>query len=116
MAFDEADHRLFIACRSPAKLIVLNTDSGATVTTLDVSGDADDVFYDAKRRRLYAICGEGYVDIIEQTDSDHYKRTVKVPTASGARTGLFVPERDALFIAVPHRGAQPAEVRRYQVK
>ena len=116
MAFDEANHRLFIVCRSPAKLIVLNTDSGKTVTSLDVSGDADDVFYDAKRRRLYAICGEGYVDIIEQTDSDHYKRLTKVSTASGARTGLFVPERDDLFIAVPHRGAQAAEIRRYQVR
>lgn len=116
MAFDEANHRLFIVCRSPAKLIVLNTDSGNTVTTLDVSGDADDVFYDAKRRRLYAICGEGYLDIIEQTDSDHYKRLTKVPTASGARTGLFVPERDSIFVAVPHHGGQKAEIRCYQVK
>ena len=116
MALDEASHRLFIACRTPAKLIALNTDSGATVATLDISGDADDVFYDAKRRRLYAICGEGFVDIIEQTDADHYKRAVKVPTASGARTGLFVAERDGLFIAVPHRGTQAAEIRRYRVR
>ncbi|MEY2490738.1 MAG: hypothetical protein QOC70_2680 [Verrucomicrobiota bacterium] len=116
MALDEANHRLFIACRNPAKLVVLNVDSGDTVTTLDISGDADEVFYDAKRRRLYAICGAGYVDIIEQTDSDHYKRAVKVPTASGARTGLFVAERDDLFIAVPHRGTQAAEIRRYQVR
>ena len=28
MALDEANHRLFIACRNPAKLVVLNTDSG----------------------------------------------------------------------------------------
>ena len=116
MAFDEVSHRLFIACRNPAKLDVLNSDSGGTVTTLDISGDADDVFYDARRRRLYAICGEGYVDIIEQADSNHYKRAVKVPTASGARTGLFVPERNDLFIAVPHRGTQAAEIRRYQVR
>lgn len=115
MAFDEANHRLFIACRSSAKLIVLNSESGKTVTSLDISGDADDVFYDAKRRHLYAICGEGYVDIIEQTDSDHYKRLTKIPTASGARTGLFVPKRDGLFVAVPHRGKQAAEIRRYQV-
>ena len=115
MAFDETNHRLFIACRTPAKLVVFGTDSGDTVTTLDISGDADDVFYDSKRHRLYAICGEGYVDIIEQTDSDQYKRAMKVPTASGARTGLFVAERDDLFIAVPHRGRQAAEIRRYQI-
>lgn len=116
MALDEAHHRLFIACRTPAKLVVLNTDSGGTLTAFDICGDADEVFYDAKRHRLYAICGEGYVDIIEQTDSDHYQRAMKIPTASGARTGFFALERDALFIAVPHRGAQAAEIRRYQVK
>jgi DNA-binding beta-propeller fold protein YncE len=116
MAFDEANHRLLIACRSPAKLIVLNTDSGDVVTTLDIAGDPDDVFYDAKRRRLYAICGAGYVEIIEQEDPNTYKPAGKVPIASGARTGLFVPQGDALFIAVPHRGTQPAEIRRYQVQ
>jgi len=116
MALDEASHRLFIACRSPSKLVVLNTDSGDTVTTLDISGDADEVFYDAKTRRLYLICGAGSVDIIEQTNSDHYKPAAKVPTANGARTGFFVAERGDLFIAVPHRGTQAAEIRRYQVK
>jgi hypothetical protein len=116
MALDEASHRLFIACRNPAKLVVLHTDSGETVTTLDISGDADEVFYDEKRRHLYAICGAGFVDIIEQADLDHYKRVARIPTASGARTGLFVAERDDLFIAVPHRGTQAAEIRRYQVK
>src|SRR5204863_1989070 len=111
-----ANHRLFLACRNPAKLVVLNTASGDVVTSLDISGDADDIFYDSKRHRLYAICGEGYVDIVEQADSDHYKRAVKVPTASGARTGLFVAERDDLFIAGPHRGAQAAEIRCYRVR
>jgi hypothetical protein len=116
MAFDESNHRLFIGCRNPAKLVVLSTDSGDVVTSLDISGDSDDVFYDAKRHRLYAICGAGYVEIIEQADPNRYKPAAKVPTASGARTGLFVPERDALFIAVPHRGRQAAEIRRYQVQ
>jgi DNA-binding beta-propeller fold protein YncE len=116
MAFDEANHRLFIGCRNPAKLVVLNTDSGDVVTTVDISGDPDDVFYDAKRRRLYAICGARYVEIIGQADPNTYKPAAKVPTASGARTGLFVPERDALFIAVPHRGTQAAEIRQYRVQ
>ena len=116
IALDEADHRLFIACRNPAKLVVLNPDSGAVVTTLDISADADEVFYDAKRRRLYTICGEGFIDVIEQTDADHYRRSAKIPTAEGARTGFFNSERDELFVAVPHRGARSAEIRRYKIK
>ena len=116
MAFDEANHRLLIGCRTPPKLVVLNTESGNVVASIDISGDPDDVFYDSKRRRIYAICGAGKIDIIEQTDANTYKAFAKVDTANGARTGFFVPERDNLFIAVPHRGSQAAEIRCYQVR
>ncbi len=116
MALDETNHRLFVGCRLPSKLIVLNTESGNVVATILISGDPDDVFYDSKRHRIYAICGAGKIDIIEQTDANNYKAVTKISTADGARTGLFVPERDSLFIAVPHRGSQAAEIRWYQVK
>ena len=116
MAIDETDHRLFIGCRLPSKLVVLNTDSGDVVTKIDISGDPDDVFYDAKRHRIYAICGTGKIDVVEQIDPKTYKTLTKVDTAEGARTGLFVPERDTLFVAVPHRGSQRAEIRCYAVE
>jgi YVTN family beta-propeller protein len=116
MALDEANHRLFIGCRLPSKLVVLNTDSGDVVTKIDISGDPDDVFYDAKRHRIYAICGAGKIDVVEQIDPKTYTTLTKVDTAEGARTGLFVPERDTLFVAVPHRGSQRAEIRCYAVE
>lgn len=116
MALDEADHRLIIACRMPSKLIVLNTDSGDVVAKVDISGDTDDLFYDSKRHRIYAICGSGTVDIIEQTDANNYRALSKVDTAEGARTGWFAPERDTLFVAVPHRGSQSAEIRAYRIE
>jgi DNA-binding beta-propeller fold protein YncE len=116
MALDEADRRLFIGCRLPSKLVVLNTDSGDVVAKIDISGDPDDVFYDSKRHRIYAICGAGKIDIIEQNDANTYKASAKIDTANGARTGLFVPERDTLFVAVPHRGSQQAEIRCYAVE
>ena len=116
MTLDETDHRLFIGCRIPSKLVVLNTDSGEVVASIGISGDADDVFYDRKRHRIYAICGAGKIDIIEQTNPNTYKGVGKVDTATGARTGLFVPDRDSLFVAVPHHGSQAAEIRCYQIK
>ena len=116
IALDEANHRLFVGCRLPSRLVVLNTDSGDVVAKIDISSDPDDVFYDNKRHRIYAICGSGKIDIIEQTNPKTYKALTKVDTANGARTGLFVPERDTLFVAVPHRGSQQAEIRSYQVE
>ncbi|PYJ71692.1 MAG: hypothetical protein DME76_01005, partial [Verrucomicrobia bacterium] len=116
MALDEANHRLFVGCRLPSKLIVLNTESGDVVAKIDISGDPDDLFYDSKRHRIYAICGAGKIDIVEQTDPNMYTALTKVNTADGARTGLFVSERDTLFVAVPHRGSQQAEIRTYRVE
>src|SRR5438046_6556392 len=116
MALDEANHRLFVGCRLPSKLVVLNMESGDLVAKIDISGDPDDVFYERKRHRVYAICGAGKIDIIEQTNPNTYTTSTNVNTADGARTGLFVSERDILFVAVHHRGSQKAEVRAYHVE
>src|SRR5437899_7357340 len=97
----------------PSKMIVLDAESGNVVASIDISGDPDDIFYDTKRHRIYAICGAGKIDIIEQTDANSYKVSAKIDTADGARTGLFVAARGTLFFAVPHGGSQQAEIRRY---
>src|SRR5947207_5795032 len=100
MALDEANHRLFVGCRLPSKLVVLNTKSSNIVAKIDISDDPDEVFYDSKRHCIYAICGAGKIDIIEQTNANTYKGSGKIDTANGARTGLFVPESDTMFVAV----------------
>ena len=116
MALDEAHHRLFVGCRIPSKLIVLDTESDKAVASVGIAGDPDEVFYDSKRHRIYTICGAGKIEIIEQADANNYKAVTKLDTAEGARTGLFVSERNMLFVAVPHRGSQRAEIRCYQIE
>ena len=113
MGLDEADGRLFLGCRRPAKLLVYDTRSGTLVTAVDIVGDTDDLFYDSAKKRLYVIGGEGFITVLEQQDADHYRQLQKLPTSGGARTGLFVPELGKLFLAVPHRGNQRAEIRVY---
>jgi DNA-binding beta-propeller fold protein YncE len=116
MALDETNHRLFVGTRSPAKLLVLDTETGTQVTSLDSSGDTDDIFYDSENKRIYVSGGEGAISVFEQTDPDTYSLIGKVDTAEGARTSLFVPDSGTLYLAVPHRGAQQAEVRAFQTK
>jgi DNA-binding beta-propeller fold protein YncE len=116
MALDEANHRLFVGCRVPSKLVVLNTDSGNVVEKIDISGDPDEVFYDNKHHRIYTICGAGKINILDQIDPNTYAVSTKIDTTEGARTGLFVPERGTLFVAVPHRASQQAEIRCYQIE
>src|SRR5262249_50786112 len=51
MALDEADHRLFVVTRYPARLLVFNTETGKILQSLSAVGDCDDVFYDQSRKR-----------------------------------------------------------------
>jgi DNA-binding beta-propeller fold protein YncE len=115
MALDETNHRLFIGCRRPAKLLVLDMETGKTIATVDIVGDTDDLFYDAANKRIYVSGGEGRVTVISQTTADIYDVAGQVATAPGARTSYFVPETRMLYVAVPHRGAQKAELRVFSV-
>jgi YVTN family beta-propeller protein len=114
MALDETNHRLFVGTRSPAKLLILDTDTGKLVTSLDSSGDADDIYSDSENKRIYVSGGEGAVSVFAHTDPDNYSLMEKIDTAEGARTSLYVPESGTLYVAVPHRGSQQAEVRAFQ--
>jgi DNA-binding beta-propeller fold protein YncE len=96
MALDEPSRRVLIAFRNPARLGVFSMEDGSNIANVDACGDSDDVFVDAKRRRAYVICGDGYVDVFE---ADAYRRLAHIPTITGARTALFVPEIDRLFVA-----------------
>lgn len=96
MALDEANHRLFIGCRRPAKALVFDTSAGKEISSFDIVGDTDDLFYDAARKRVYITGGEGYVDVVEDEGSNKFARTAHIPTAAGARTSLFVADQSRL--------------------
>jgi hypothetical protein len=98
MARDTGGAVLAVMFRDPARLVLLDAASGAVKASIKTCGDADDVFLDAKRRRIYVSCGEGSVDVLQQ-EADSYQSIGQIKSASGARTSLFVPELDRLFVA-----------------
>ena len=115
MALDAAHHRLFVVTRRPQRLLVYDTGTGKLISTVEAGGDSDDIFYDGESGRIYASFGEGAVFVYERLDSDRYRLAGKVQTAAGARTALFAPELDRLFVAAPRRDEHAAEIMVYQV-
>ena len=109
MAIDAEEHRVLLVFRSPPTLMALSSPDGHLAATVETCGDADDVFVDPKRRRVYVSCGEGVIDVLEPGESG-YQEIARVPTVSGARTALFVPELDRLFVAVRAGWNEPAAV------
>jgi sugar lactone lactonase YvrE len=109
MALDEAGHHLLVVYRNAPTLAVFDTDKGSLVGQTRTCGDADDVFIDAQRQRVYISCGEGTLAVFAM-DVGELHELCRIPTSSGARTSLFVPELDRLYLAVRASGNEPAAI------
>jgi DNA-binding beta-propeller fold protein YncE len=109
MALNEESNHVLAVYRTPAKLVGFAAATGAVAASQDTCGDADDMFVDAKRRKVYVSCGEGFVDVFD-AQAGRYERVSHIATMSGARTSLFVPEMDRLFVAARATLQEPAAI------
>jgi hypothetical protein len=117
MALDAASGRLFIACRKPPRLAVYDTRGGNLLSQTPCVGDADDMFFDARLKRVYVVGGEGFVDVFQVPDAAQAPACLAhLPTAPRARTGLFIPDLQMLTVAAPHTTNGPAAVLLFQAK
>ena len=109
MATDAAAGRVLVAYRNPPFLAAYTMQDLHLAASLPLCGDADDLFLDRKRQRIYASCGAGVVDVIAPAGNG-YRAVARIPTVSGARTSLFVPELDRLYVAARASGSEPAAI------
>lgn len=116
MAFDEKGRRVFAMARKPPQLLVLDAQTGREVSRLPAAGECDDMFFDASRKRIYVIGAEGFVSVIQQKDPDHYELLENVPSAIGVKTGYFYERRDRLYVGLPAKGNDPAQVWTYEAQ
>jgi hypothetical protein len=112
---DEKNHRLFLGVRTPASIVVLDSDSGAVVASVPTVATLDGLSFDPVTRRIYTTGGEGFVDVTQQIDADHYERVAHIPTGPIARTSVFVPKWRKLYVAVPRDKERAAELLVFQV-
>ncbi|PYV25593.1 MAG: hypothetical protein DMG24_08945 [Acidobacteria bacterium] len=115
IGLDEAHQRMFLGGREPPRLVVLDSLTGKTVAEVPIDGFADDLFYDPTRQRIYISCGEGFIDVIEQRDADHYRQLARIPTTADAATSTFSAPLNRFYLGVARSGKEPGEIRVFAV-
>ena len=108
MALDEVHQRLFTACRS-GQLVIFDTNTGKELQALPITQGVDDMTYDAASKRLYVV-GNGTVDVIQQSDADHYVLLSEVHAAPIAKTASLVPQLDRYYVAAPATAKASASI------
>ena len=116
MALDAAQRRLLVATRSPPQLLAFALETGQRSAPVPVCGDIDDLALDPPRHTLFAVCGEGQVQALDLQKDGRVPPGASIATAFGARTGLWVPALQTLFVAAPARARRSAAVLVYEVR
>lgn len=115
-ALDEQQHRLFVVCRKPGMVVVLDSDTGKVVSTLPAPGHSDDAIYDQPAHRLYVPGGDGFLGVYDTSDPNHLKAVSRIATALGAKTGLLIPsEKKLMLVASPGESKAVAKVMFYEI-
>lgn len=120
---DTAHHRLFMGSRlegghsvDPGKLVIINTDTGEIVQTLDATGGGDEIFFDAPSGRIYFSGSTGTLAVFHEDDPDHFRLLGKVPTGAIAKSGVWIPELKRYYAAVPKHLIQLTPTTEYGVR
>jgi hypothetical protein len=99
MALDEGAKRLYVVCRDPGMVVVLDSDTGKVVSTASAPLRADDLMMDLPTHRLYVPGGEGYIGVYDISNPNQVKEIAKVPSAPGAKTGILLPGMKKMVLA-----------------
>lgn len=105
LAYDPVLHRLYVGCRDTevrGQIVVLDANNGKRITSLPIGGWTDQIEWDAARKRLYTSCGTGQVFTYQLESGGTYRELPPVDTAILAKTSLFIPSLDRLYVSVPH--------------
>jgi len=111
--FDTEARLLYVGCRDTdvrGSIVVVDIESGKELQRLSIGGWVDSMFYDAESKRIYASSGVGEVFTYEREADGTYKSLEPVDTAVMAKTSLYSPELQRLFVSVPHLGSTPANI------
>jgi DNA-binding beta-propeller fold protein YncE len=112
-ALDAEQHWLYVGCNDSdvrGSIVVIDTRNGKEMQRLPIGSWVDSMFYDSRRRRIYASTGVGEVFTYERQSDGSHRALEPVDTAVMARTALFSAELDRLFVTVPHLGWTTAKV------
>jgi hypothetical protein len=115
MTLDTAHNLVIIGFRHPAVLVTYDGKTGRQMGQTDLTGDADDLFYDASKKQVIASGGEGYINIFEAGEDNRFKRVANIATRQGARTSLLIPSLHYFVLAARAQSGKYASVILYQV-
>jgi DNA-binding beta-propeller fold protein YncE len=109
LAMDTKSRVLFVACRNPPTLVMLNADSGAMLASIPIGKGNDGVVFNPVTREAFASQGDGTLAIVKENSPTRFVLEQTLPTQSGAKTLTLDTKSGHIFLIAADYGPVPAD-------
>lgn len=109
LALDPRSRVLFVACRNPAVMVMMNADTGAILDAIPIGSGNDGVVFNPATREAIASQGDGTLAIIRETGAGHFELEQTLATQPGARTVTLDSKTGHVFLMTLDYAPPPAD-------
>ena len=106
MAFDAANHRLFVGCHNKL-LVMMNSDTGKIVASVPIGAGVDACAFDDATQLAFASCGNGTLTIAKEEAPDKLTVVQTLATERGARTMALDPTTHRIYTCTAQVASDP---------
>jgi len=109
LALDAKSRVLFVACRNPAVMVMMNADTGAILATIPIGMQNDGVLFNPATKEALAATGDGHLTVIKEDAGGKFVVEQTLETSPGARTIALDAKTGHIFLMTADYGPVPAD-------
>jgi DNA-binding beta-propeller fold protein YncE len=107
LAMDVKNRILFVACRQPATMVIMNADTGKIIDALPLGAGTDGAVFNPKTMEAFSSQGDGTLTVIKENSPASFvvEQTVKTPPR--AKTLTLDSKTDHILLITAEFGPPP---------
>ena len=108
LAFDVKNHILFVACRKPANMVMLNADDGKFIAALPLGAGTDGAVFNPATMEAFSSQGDGTLTVIKENNPTTFVVEQTVTTPVRAKTLTLDSKTNNILLITAEFAAPPA--------
>lgn len=109
LALDAKNHVLFVACRNPQVMVMLDANDGKYLADLPIGRGCDGAGFNPKTRECFSSQGDGTLTIIKEKSPTSFVVEQTVKTMPGAKTMTIDSKTGKVLLIAAEYGPAPAD-------
>jgi DNA-binding beta-propeller fold protein YncE len=105
LAFDVKNHVLFVACRNPAMMVIIDANTGKGIATLPIGTGVDGAVFNPSTMEVFSSQGDGTLTVIKEKSPTSFEVAQTVKTQTSGKTLTLDAKTNQIYVIAAEYGA-----------